>query len=377
MRAGDGHVISTAMRPVAKVPYQTCGCAAFVAPASAPCLGCCAHGGRARARCPRYRTAAAPPFRGTPPATWHGDGTRPTAWILALLCVLVAAGCERSGSPQAVWLETGPARGQVVYPRAITYSRAAHCFFVVDRLARIQRVEADGSVSLDWRMPQWVNGKPVGLSVGPDGNLYVADTHYSRVVVYSPGGHYLREWGSYGTGEGQFIYPTDVAFDADGNIYVSEYGDNDRIQVFDPRTHRVLRTIGRFGHDDGEFSRPQSILIDSAGLLYVADSSNHRIAVFRIDGTFLRNMGRVGSGPGEFRFPYGLDQDADGNLVVAEFGNNRVQLIDKQSGAGLKTWGAAGRRAGQLACPWAVAVDDSGRVVVVDSGNNRLQVFAW
>ena len=37
-----------------------------------------------------------------------------------------------------------------------------------------------------------------------------------------------------GTGPGQFIYPTDVAFDAKGHVFVSEYGDNDRIQVFEP-----------------------------------------------------------------------------------------------------------------------------------------------
>ena len=113
------------------------------------------------------------------------------------------------------------------------------------------------------------------------------------------------------------------------------------------------------------------------GLLYVTDASNHRICVFRTDGTFVRNMGGVGSGLGQFRFPYGLDIDADGRLIVCEFGNNRVQRIDKETGQGLATWGHAGRDPGQFAYPWGVAVDKHGRVVAVDAGNNRFQVFEF
>ena len=203
-----------------------------------------------------------------------------------------------------------------------------------------------------------------------------ADTHYQRVMVYDPKTcQEVRRWGSMGKGPGQFIYPTDVAFDEKGHIFVSEYGDNDRIQVFD-RQGNFLYTFGKPGRGPGELARPQSMVIDD-GLVYVTDATNHRIAVFKTDGTFVRNMGCVGSGPGQFRWPYGLCEDRRGNLVVCEFGNNRVQLIDKNSGKGLKIWGSEGRAPGHLAYPWAVAVDKRNRVVAVDSGNNRLQVFEF
>ena len=296
--------------------------------------------------------------------------------LLAALALASLSGCNRGRLPSAVWMESGAGCGRLTYPRAITYSRADGCFFVVDRLAHIQRVESNGDVTADWRMPEWVNGKPTGLSVGPDGNVYVADTHYARVVIYSPKGQLLRQFGTFGREPGQFTYPTDVAFDAAGNIYVSEYGENDRIQVFDPAGQKVLRIIGRFGEGDGEFSRPQSMVIDG-DRLYVTDSCNHRIAVFRTDGAFVKNLGGVGGDPGQFRYPYGLDEDGEGHLIVTEFGNNRVQLIDRETGAGLKSWGVSGRDPGQLAYPWAAAADKDDRVVVVDSGNNRLQVFAW
>lgn len=291
------------------------------------------------------------------------------------LLVLPLAGCDGLDSPDEIWLTTGQGPAQVVYPRGITYSPASDTFFVVDRVARIQQLDRKGQFVNEWRMPQQAQGKPVGLSAGPDGNLYVPDTHYHRVMVYSPDGTLLRQWGGRGTEAGQFIYPTDIAFDSSGNVYVAEYGDNDRIQVFD-RHGKFLRQFGHFGDEPGQLSRPQSILIDGE-LLYVADACNHRIGVWRTDGTFVRNFGKIGSGPGEFRFPYGLDMDTDGHLIVCEFGNNRVQKIDKTSGQSLGVWGGPGREPGQLAYPWGVAVDKRNRVVAVDAGNNRLQVFGF
>jgi DNA-binding beta-propeller fold protein YncE len=303
-------------------------------------------------------------------------GMRVATHVAAVLVLaLLFPGCGRGGKPEAMWCETGVGPGQVVYPRGIAYSGNDDSFFIVDREARIQHLSHDGKPLAEWRTPEWAQGKPVGLTVGPDGNLYVPDTHYHRVLVYSPSGQLLKEWGEKGTGPGQFIYPTDIAFDSAGNIFVSEYGDNDRIQVFDP-AGKYVREFGKFGDGPGQFSRPQSILIDG-DMLYVTDACNHRLLVFKTDGTFVRAIGKVGSELGEFRFPYGLDMDRRGHLVVCEFGNNRVQLIDKETGKGLAAWGVAGREPGELAYPWGVAVDRHDRIVAVDAGNNRLQVFEF
>jgi DNA-binding beta-propeller fold protein YncE len=296
-------------------------------------------------------------------------------WCFLLFVASLVTGCGSSKDPENIWLDTGTGPGQVAYPRAATYDEKDDTFFVVDRLARVQHFDHKGKYLNEWRMPNWEHGKPVGISVGPDGNVYVPDTHYQRVMVYSPQGQLLRQWGKMGTGPGDFIYPTDVAFDSKGNVFVSEYGDNDRIQVFKP-DGTFLYTFGKMGEGDGQFSRPQSMVIDGE-VLYVTDACNHRIAVFKTDGTFLRNMGKCGSGMGEFRYPWGLDEDKDGNLIVCEQGNNRIQKINKITGQGLAIWGSAGRDPGQLAYPWAAIVDKRDRIITVDSGNNRLQVFEF
>jgi DNA-binding beta-propeller fold protein YncE len=284
------------------------------------------------------------------------------------------SGCDHT-QPEAIWCETGTGPAQVVYPRAIAYKKQDDTFFIIDRMARVQQLSHSGECLHEWRMPKFALGKPVGVSIGPDGDVYVPDTNYQRVMVYSPDGQLLRHWGELGTGPGQFIYPTDIAFDARGNIFVSEYGDNDRIQVFAP-DGKFLYQIGRFGSGEGEFNRPQSMVIDG-DTIYVADACNHRLQVFKTDGTFVRIIGGVGSQLGQFRYPYGLDEDDRGHLIVCEFGNNRVQLIDQKTGAGIKAWGSGGHEPGQLAYPWGVAVDRRDRVVAVDAGNNRLQVFEF
>lgn len=296
------------------------------------------------------------------------------ALVIMAVVMLAFCGCGDSNNPDALWCETGTGPGEVVYPRAIAYDQQLDNFFIIDRCAHVQRLDRDGHCLCEWQMPEWKMGKPVGAAIGPDGNLWVPDTHYHRVIVYSPDGKLLTQFGKEGTGDGEFLLPTDIAFDGP-RIYVSEYGGNDRVQVFDHNWHKLFQ-FGKFGNGNGEFSRPQTMLIDN-GLIYITDACNHRVVVFTTDGKWVRNMGSAGSELGQFRFPYGMAEDSEGHLIVCEFGNNRVQMIDKQSGRGLKAWGSPGREPGHLAYPWGVAVDKRDRVVAVDAGNNRLQVFSF
>jgi DNA-binding beta-propeller fold protein YncE len=298
-------------------------------------------------------------------------------WLLALAAGWLG-GCDAPPAHDvpgllAIFGQTGLGPKEFSYPRAIARSRDGD-FYIVDKAARIQCYDAEGAFVRAWRMPEWGAGKPTGLGIGPDGRVYAADTHYARVVIFDPNGTLLAQFGSKGTGPGQFIMPTDVAVAPDGSLYVGEYGGNDRVSKFGP-DHQFLFSFG--GPDAGEarLARPQALLLDPDGSLWVADACNHRICHFSAAGRLLGSFGQSGTGAGELRFPYGLDWLSDGTLVVAEYGNNRVQRFDR-TGRTLGTWGASGRAPGQLAYPWAVAAGEDDRLYVLDSGNNRVQIIA-
>jgi DNA-binding beta-propeller fold protein YncE len=89
---------------------------------------------------------------------------------------------------------------------------------------------------------------------------------------------YLTEWGSYGSGPGQFNTPYGVAIDASGNVYVAET-INHRVQVFSG-SGVYLTQFGSLGSGSGQFSQPTDVAVDVNGNIYVADHNNHRIQVF-------------------------------------------------------------------------------------------------
>jgi len=309
----------------------------------------------------------------------------------------------------------GDTPGRFALPRAMTPDPDTASLWVIDKTGRVQQIDArTGACLALWKMPLTDNGKPTGCTLGKDAAglplLYVADTHYHRVMIYrplppqrDPSGDPVRHtgepeivgcFGEYGTGPGQFIFPTDIAIlpDTDGTgvqrLYVSEYGGNDRVSVFDSQ-YNFLFSFGTFGAAGDpktiHFDRPQSVAItdvfDSLGRfekqLIVADSRNHRLGRFSLDGKLIAWLGApdgAGDAPGQFRIPYGLEPLGDGTALVAELGNNRVQRIELGSGEGLGTWGRPGRKDGELASPWAVAVIGH-TAYVLDSGNNRLLGF--
>jgi DNA-binding beta-propeller fold protein YncE len=306
-------------------------------------------------------------------------GTPYTCWLaVVVLLVIPVTGCARkegAAEPRVVsaFGRTGAGPGEFLYPRAIALDGDGSVL-VADKTGRIQRFSREGQCLATIRMPLIDAGKPTGISVHKDGRLFVADTHYHRVVIFSREGKQIGAFGQYGQEGGCFIYPTDVAFAPDGRIFVSEYGGNDRVNIF-TSDGNFLSSFGTSGDKEGQFSRPEALCVDETrGRLYVADACNHRIGVYDLEGHLQSYIGSVGLEPGQLRYPYGLSLVADGAIAVCEYGNNRIQLFNPE-GKSLATYGQAGRQLGQLAYPWSVAVDAHRRAFVVDAGNNRIQVW--
>lgn len=245
--------------------------------------------------------------------------------------------------------------------------------FIVDMTARIQVFDTDGKFIRGWQTPDYANGRPTGLTIAPDGNLLVADTHYYRVLTYTPNGELLNDrtlGGTMGPGPGEFGFVTDAVRDAPGNYFVSEYGEYDRIQKFTPEGEFVLQWGGH-GSVPGEFLRPQHLeLLD--GQLWVADSCNHRIQIFDDVGKLVRTWGTQGAAPGQLSYPYDLTFDDQGHVYICEYGNHRVQKFTLD-GKSIACWGHEGRQPGELFNPWALVLDSRGRLHILDSNNHRVQ----
>ncbi|MBX7253381.1 MAG: SMP-30/gluconolactonase/LRE family protein [Candidatus Promineofilum sp.] len=219
---------------------------------------------------------------------------------------------------------------------------------------------------------------PLGVAVDAAGNVYVADAYNYRIQKFNSAGGYLAQWSGEGDGNGQFgdlDGPRGVAVDAAGNVYVADT-DNHRIQKFDGDGNYLLQWGGR-GSGNGQFIVPTSVAVDGAGNVYVADSDNDRIQKFDGDGDYLAQWGGAGSGDGQFAFPYGVAVDAAGNVYVSDSENHRIQKFDG-NGNYLDQWGGEGDGNSQFDSdggPLGVAVDGAGNVYVVDTYNHRIQRF--
>jgi tripartite motif-containing protein 71 len=218
----------------------------------------------------------------------------------------------------------------------------------------------------------WYFTAPQGVATDSSGNVYIADTSNNRVFKFNSSGVLIKEWGSYGTGDGQFNSPRDLAVDSSMNTYVVDTANN-RIQKFDS-TGTFVSKWGSNGTGNGQFNTPQGIVVDSSDYIYVADSTNNRIQKFDADGTYQTEWGTAGTGDGQFNSPQAVAVDSSDNIFVADTNNNRIQKFDAD-GNYQSEFGSYGTGDGLLRNPRGIGIDASGYIYISDTTNNRVQKF--
>ncbi len=298
-------------------------------------------------------------------------GRRACFLILAAAILIGCGGGPGSdGSGLLIWGGPGLGNGEFRRPRAIGVLDDE--VYVIDTTGRVQVFTLDGKYLRKWSTPDSKNGTPTAIALSPSGEVVIPDTHYQRILEYTKTGEPIRSWGSYGTGENEFIYPTGLVFGKDGAYYISEYGmDADRVHVFDPE-RRFRAQWGKTGEGEEEFNRAMAIGMDEQGYIYVADTTNHRIQRFDSSGKFLGIISRPGTGPGELNFPYDLAVAPDGSILACEYGNHRISRFSSD-GKFMGSFGLPGRDPGEFNGPRGVAVSKGGLVFVADTDNNRIQ----
>jgi DNA-binding beta-propeller fold protein YncE len=187
--------------------------------------------------------------------------------------------------------------------RGVKYFTATGSYlgsFVNDRLVRPYGVAFNPAGSIVWvsdfdkhalflftptgsliRSIQTGGRSPVGLDVCPRDRAYVAMfAPFCQVLCYDEYGRIIYVWGSYGSGNGQFNMPFDIAVAPNGYVFVADYG-NDRIQYF-TASGSFLGKWGSTGSGPGQFRGPWAVAFNADGSrLYVADNKNCRVQYFK------------------------------------------------------------------------------------------------
>ena len=169
--------------------------------------------------------------------------------------------------------------------------------------------------------------RPTDVAWDAAGNIYVADGYgNARIAKYEPSGKYIKSWGSRGRGPGQFNIVHGIAIDAQGNVYAADEG-NRRVQVFDGD--------GTFKKQFLNVGTPTAICITPGPRqsLYIAHTGDpdgmEDAAIYKVDldGKLLGKFGRAGKLPKEFGIVNSIDCRNENELLVGELGNWRVQKL--------------------------------------------------
>jgi DNA-binding beta-propeller fold protein YncE len=230
--------------------------------------------------------------------------------------------------------------------------------------------EYDGNGNYVQSLGEGIFSHPHGLRIDADDNIWTTDDGSHLVLKLTPQGDVLLVLGRINTGaEGDWLFnkPADVAFGKNGEIYVADGYGNSRVVKFD-RDGNFLKSWGKYGTGAGEFDLPHTVAVDKEGRVYVGDRENQRIQIFDSDGNFIKQWTGIG-------YPYGLVITPDQHVWMTDGGYDRIVELD-QAGKILGAFGEPGHKPGQMAWAHFMAMGPDHTIYVADVLNWRFQVFA-
>jgi DNA-binding beta-propeller fold protein YncE len=288
-----------------------------------------------------------------------------------------------AGAYLSEFASKGSGNGQLSEPIGIAISEGE--FYVVDYgNDRVEEFSSTGGYLAQFASKGSGQGQlnyPVLIAANAtSGDLYVSDAGNSRIEEFTPAGKFLTEFGTYGSGNGQLNKPTGVAVSSTGTLYISDQ-ENNRISEWLPQGAGGARMIyssqfGSAGSGNGQFNYATADAVDGHGNLWVSDFLNNRVQEFSTTGKFIAAYGSSGSGHGQFAGTTGIAvNQSTGNVYVGDCGNHRIEELSSSSEY-VTAFGSAGSEPGQMGCPGGVKVDASGNVWIADGEHNRIEEFS-
>ena len=202
------------------------------------------------------------------------------------------------------------------------------------------------------------------IRVDHEGFIWTTDSAGHQVKKFAPDGRLVVALGAYdvaGDGPDRFDGPTDVVVAPNGEFFVTDGYGNSRVVKFS-RDGTYLKEWGTNGSGPGQFQLPHAIVMDSRGRLIVADRTNRRLQLFDTDGNFLTQWTHLG-------VPYGLYIAQDDTLYIADFENAQIVVANAQDASVLGTVEDTPNVHG-------VAADDVGNVYAASNSRFYLRKFA-
>src|SRR5260221_11637297 len=204
----------------------------------------------------------------------------------------------------------------------ITLDTLGNCYVDSDQGLPVKEFDANGKMVATWGSQGKGDGEftyETGIAVDAQGNLYVADVVNVRIEKFDNKGNFVTSW----TTEAP-AGPTGIGIDSKGNIYVANHHPHDHyIQKFDS-TGKLLNQWGSTGTGDGQFMAEDTsgivgLAVDKQDNVYVTDPLNHRIQKFDSNGKYLSQFGSAGvNGNGQFNNLVAVAADAQGNIYASD-----------------------------------------------------------
>lgn len=205
---------------------------------------------------------------------------------------------------------------------------ATDLVFVVDAgNSRVHLFNKSGVELLSWSTAAGVNpGKPRHIALDASGHAYLTDYFASagnRVAEFTASGAFVTQWGSYGSGPGQFSFPEGIAIDPSGNVLVAD-DSNSRIERFSG-SGSLVATWGTFGGNASVPTyAPLGLAIDALGRLFVVDATAHYLGAFSETGVEQGVWVSATGWPSSFSNPTDVAVGRSGDLYVADGGAHQV-----------------------------------------------------
>lgn len=184
---------------------------------------------------------------------------------------------------------------EIGYPSAVTMDDAGTIYVLqrgekADPLLVLNR---DGKIVRSWG--KGLYKIPHSIRIDPQGNIWTVDSGSSMVLKFTPQGEKLMEIsvGEQPAGRGATNGTTDIAFGPKGRIFISDGYGNSRVLEYNSKGERVNQW-GSKGTGPGQFQQPHGIAVDDRGIVYVADRNNARLQRFNLDGKYLGEWTHLG-----------------------------------------------------------------------------------